>query len=361
MSLCVLGLVRKDLLPLHAGGHMCETYCDLSTVALCGKLRRAPPRSCWVIKLPASSNGFGMVFVKDPSQYTAGDFGQLLDDLQAHGSVGRAVTGTSNRKGEETAPASRVKKSRFVLQRYVLPALIEGRKFHIRALVAVVGMTHVYMHTECRYEGRERLRLHLRVRLTCMLRRVLLAVKPFSMADLGDSFVHATNCSVQQRHPEYDSKRYNQCLRVHPARDVLFAGMRQATHDVFASLATDRRVFYPLPNCHEVFGLDFMVEAPTPRTSVADGDNEAHGADECKAVDGGAPLALPGATENTGSALLHPTHCGKIVLLEANPSPSLSLFGVESLVALLPDPLQLPQLSLEAAAAQGWERVWHSS
>ena len=194
-----------------------------------------------------------------------------------------------------------------------------------------------------------------------MLRRVLLAVKPFTMTDLDDSFVHATNCSVQQRHPEYDPKRYNQCLRVHPARGVLFAGMRQATHDVFASLATDRRVFYPLPNCHEVFGLDFMVEAPTPRTSVADGDNEAHGADECKAVDGGAPLVLPGATENTGSALLHPTQCGKVVLLEANPSPSLSLFGVESLVALLPDPLQLPQLSLEAAAAQGWERVWHSS
>ena len=44
--------------------------------------------------------------------------------------------------------------------------------------------------------------------------RVLLAMKKFDWSDMDDVFVHATNCSVQQRHPQYDAIACNKPLSV---------------------------------------------------------------------------------------------------------------------------------------------------
>lgn len=39
-------------------------------------------------------------------------------------------------------------------------------------------------------------------------------MKKFDWSDMDDVFVHATNCSVQQRHPQYDATACNKPLSV---------------------------------------------------------------------------------------------------------------------------------------------------
>jgi len=459
------GLIRKDRLPLFAAKHMPKTHVNLSLVKLLATLRKAPQGTSWVIKLPASSNAFGIVFVRDPRSLTAAGLSDLMDEIKGRGraalgspagthvregvcadasnatardsagasqamspgAVGTATggvrapqpaeTGSSSSccatgrlahsKGRSTggeegaggsgsgggadsatagagagagtgagtgagagagagaggepgergvgtgdevgagagagsvgssdaAGSGRVvekgggaagaverthpcgvgasaagepresggtsagttqrtagkrnarRATTYVLQAYVAPALIAGRKFHIRALVVVVGTQTVAMYRDC---------------------RVLLATKPFTMDDMRDPFVHATNCSVQRRCQAYDDSTCNLSLRDQPAYALLFRRMGDIVKDVFRGLQGSRRQYCPLPHCHEVFGFDFMVE---------------HAGDD--------------TNSSLDSALLRTTQCGRVLLLEVNPSPSMELFDVPSLSPLLPDP-----------------------
>lgn len=102
---------------------------------------RADEPDCWVLKLPASSNGHGMRFIRNP--WAHGD----PDDADSRG-VPASLRGLYNELEtfDEAAPRSK----RLVLQLYVRPALLRGRKFHIRSLVLAVGALDVYLHRRSR-------------------------------------------------------------------------------------------------------------------------------------------------------------------------------------------------------------------
>jgi hypothetical protein len=78
----------------------------------------------WVLKLSDSSNAHGLGFLQSAS--------------------GRVTLGASETELEErwTTHPDR----RHVLQRYVEPLLLDGRKFHIRALVLAVGVLDVFLY-----------------------------------------------------------------------------------------------------------------------------------------------------------------------------------------------------------------------
>eukprot|EP00617_Octactis_speculum_P021702 CAMPEP_0185759376 /NCGR_PEP_ID=MMETSP1174-20130828/18126_1 /TAXON_ID=35687 /ORGANISM="Dictyocha speculum, Strain CCMP1381" /LENGTH=350 /DNA_ID=CAMNT_0028439691 /DNA_START=104 /DNA_END=1156 /DNA_ORIENTATION=- len=107
---------------------------------------------------------------------------------------------------------------------------------------------------------------------------------------------NVTNQSFNKSHPAYDESWNNQPLSSCAALDgggagphwtvkggqSLWSQMRRIAASLFARLGTERRRFFALPNCYELFGLDFVVD-----------------------------------------------YTGRVLLLEANPDPSLGMFGLE--------------------------------
>lgn len=93
---------------------------------------------------------------------------------------------------------------------------------------------------------------------------------------------HITNRSFNINHPDYDPTKHNlnldDCPELSPThvRQQIKGIIRQ----LFRSLSQSRRDFFPLPNCYELFGLDFMVD-----------------------------------------------HTGQVFLLEANPEPSFDMYS----------------------------------
>ena len=148
--------------------------------------------------------------------------------------------------------------------------------------------------------------------------RVLLAVKEFSMLDMNDKFVHATNGSVQRTHKEYDDEKFNLSLQTMDAYGVIMKHMETAIRGIATKLRTKRRALFTLPNTYEVFGVDFMVE----EQSCSDEERkETH--------------ELPPHND------LLSEQCGRVLLLEVNPCPSMSLFHCDSVDDVLPQPWAL--------------------
>eukprot|EP00935_MAST-01C_sp_MAST-1C-sp1_P000091 g91.t1 len=180
-----------------------------------------PDVHTWVLKFPDSSNAFGMKFF------------QRAEDVQDD--------------FEDSEPR--------VIQRYLPSLLLQDRKFHLRALVLVVGDLEVLLYDEL---------------------RVLIASEPLDMQDLDNEFMHITNRSHNQKHPDYCEKTQNLRLilpapgmpgggeadptlaALDPAR--IATQMADMLAFTFKRLRSNRRHFFALPNCYELFGLDFMLD-----------------------------------------------------------------------------------------------------
>ncbi|CAK0806479.1 unnamed protein product, partial [Prorocentrum cordatum] len=171
----------------------------------------------------------------------------------------------------------------WVVQRYVAPALHQGRKFHLRALLLCVGDLSAYLH-----EGA----------------RVLLASEPFELGrrDAGRFYAHVTNMGASSGHDGFAEGAQNLPLSALGAEEEAERILREAAQAVGGTLArlraAGRRQFFTLPNCWELFGVDLLLDESRSR---------------------------------------------RVLLLEVNPSPSLAMFGDPDTVRqrlLGGDPLQ---------------------
>ncbi|KAF0701101.1 Aste57867_8398 [Aphanomyces stellatus] len=213
------GLIRKDLLPQYALEHTPPTFVvssidDLDTALnqINDDDKSSDVDSMWVLKLCDSSNAFGIHIFHGRNKRS---IYSILDDME-----------------------------RRVLQKYVSPMLYGDKKFHLRVLVLAVGHLDVYVFEDC---------------------RMLVASAPFS-TDCLDSLVHITNQSTNRAgNPRYEERSQNVLLRDAAAfpPDFEVATMSQVHNicrDTFRRVARNRRHFFSLPNCYELFGLDFMVD-----------------------------------------------------------------------------------------------------
>lgn len=180
----------------------------------------------------------------------------------------------------------------WVLQRVVRPYLHTGRKFHLRVLLLCVGDLSAYVYTDV---------------------RMLLATEPYDQGQ-GDSSrldAHVTNMGASRAVPGYSESKQNCSLQElgQVCADKIMAEIKEILSLTISRVrAAGRRHFFTVPNCWELFGVDFLVQAPQ----------------------------------------------GRAVLLEVNPSPSLAMYGGASLRDLVgPDPLQ--------AVPEGWMPVPLSS
>jgi hypothetical protein len=140
----------------------------------------------------------------------------------------------------------------WVVQKYIdRPLLLFGnRKFHIRAYIVAVGALRVYL-----YGG--------------ML--ALFAKKAYDRSNLTDKFSHITNTCIQSGESDFSERdsvkefwKLDESGEISRDQlDQIFEGMKLVTADVFSALINEASVFQPLPNCFEIYGLDFLVERET--------------------------------------------------------------------------------------------------
>eukprot|EP00941_MAST-03F_sp_MAST-3F-sp1_P000935 g935.t1 len=231
------GLVRKNLIIAHAGSHMPSTVVISSENELLDAAKKLDDEK-FVLKLSDSSNASGIHF---------------LD-----------VTDTSH--FQRVAMLCRDNRKR-VLQSYVRSILVSHRKIHVRALVLAVGDLDVYLFKEC---------------------RVLLATVPFSCKEWNNPLCQITNRSFNVLHShDYDESFQNRrldeidwekeaiesqfiynptststVLDTKITHSFLWKQMAIVISDLFSSLARseNRKQFFSLPNCWELFGFDFAID-----------------------------------------------------------------------------------------------------
>lgn len=138
----------------------------------------------------------------------------------------------------------------WVLQKYIeKPMVYQNKKFHVRVYVLAVGCLQVYVFqkmlvlcaTEDYYNGDD------------------------SVQDCSNSFAHLTNTFHQQNHKHFDA---NTCVfelqqlvkdMGQNAVDAIQRGINDIVPHIFEAYRGEFSVFQPLPNCFELYGLDFMV------------------------------------------------------------------------------------------------------
>lgn len=134
----------------------------------------------------------------------------------------------------------------WVIQKYIdRPLLLNGgRKFHIRTYILAVGALKVYV-----YGG--------------ML--ALFAKNPYDLGNLLDSYAHVTNTCIQSDQPDFDETSAVQDFWKLEGISVeklthIFNQIKLIVADTFEALINEAAVFQPLPNCFELYGLDFLVD-----------------------------------------------------------------------------------------------------
>jgi len=134
----------------------------------------------------------------------------------------------------------------WVLQAYIdKPLLVEGRKFHIRSYVLLVGDLEVYLYEE-------------------ML--ALFAMDPYSVDDLENRYSHITNTCVQFDHEKFDEDKCVKTFKEIQSEigednyTKIFADIKEILKEVFRALEQEFSGFIALPNSFELFGVDFLVD-----------------------------------------------------------------------------------------------------
>ncbi|RHY02436.1 hypothetical protein DYB28_015627 [Aphanomyces astaci] len=103
--------------------------------------------------------------------------------------------------------------------------------------------------------------------------RVLVASAPFSVEALDNSLVHITNMGINQaRNAQYDAAAQNRLLSdVFPAHIVanVMDQVHRISRHMFRAVGSNRRHFFSVSNCFELFGVDFMVRYDCKGLSTA--------------------------------------------------------------------------------------------
>lgn len=141
----------------------------------------------------------------------------------------------------------------WVVQEYISrPLLVRGRKFHIRVYVLALGCLKVFVYQRC---------------------LMLTALESYRDGDTDNTYAHITNTYQQQSHPDFVE---SECVMPLDDLDDILAeqGVADAadkkrkilddigriTAESFDAYKGEFSVFQPLPNCFEVYGVDFMVD-----------------------------------------------------------------------------------------------------
>ncbi|RHY37957.1 hypothetical protein DYB37_005024 [Aphanomyces astaci] len=244
------GLIRKDLLPLYAAEHMPRTFVVSSMedvnqiIHFMEEEDKCSANDLWVLKLSDSSNAFGVHFFH---RTDVASVAPILGDGYVH------HTSTSNTMPRFHLHVHLVcRRQTRVVQKYVQSTLLDGKKFHLRVLVLAVGHLDVYVYDRC---------------------RVLVASAPFSVEALDNSLVHITNMGINQaRNAQYDAAAQNRLLSdVFPAHIVanVMDQVHRISRHMFRAVGSNRRHFFSVSNCFELFGVDFMVRYDCKGLSTA--------------------------------------------------------------------------------------------
>lgn len=247
-------LIRKDLLPQFVGKHMPKTYDEDGRVL--NEDGVAYDKNGWVEKPCDSSNAVGVSFV--PSRPKA--------------------------------------RSGYIAQHCIPSRLIEGKKFHLRCLLLLVGDLDGYVYDDC---------------------RVLVApVK----SDVDSDHARITNRSFNLEHEDYDETVHNISLSAgNHGLDpkTVSRQIRDVCADVCRALAdhaddrSAKRRFFALENTWEMFGLDFAVD-----------------------------------------------DAGRLLLLEANPEPSMKMWPSSILTRGSYCPVTMKGLPRSNEERVGWSKVY---
>lgn len=149
----------------------------------------------------------------------------------------------------------------WVLQKYIAkPLLLHGHKFHLRVYVLCVGALRVFVFN------------HI---------LLLLAARAYDEADLEDIYRHLTNTARAAETDNFDEEKYVRVLDDLPSMlglglgpdgesapadgrasvEAVRAQVHAITKDLFAAFENEYTVFAPMPQCFELYGLDFMIDA----------------------------------------------------------------------------------------------------
>ncbi|KAF0694771.1 Aste57867_14369 [Aphanomyces stellatus] len=144
----------------------------------------------------------------------------------------------------------------WVVQAYVdRPLLLRKRKFHVRVYVVAVGALQVYVYQNV---------------------LLLTSLNTYDAGDVDDKLSHITNTFQQQDHPNFveadcvllledmetilmEDKGIS-CDAAQSITSTMLKDIGAITSEVFAAYRGEFSVFQPLPNCFEVYGVDFLVD-----------------------------------------------------------------------------------------------------
>mmetsp|Transcript_9737 Transcript_9737/g.19100 ORF Transcript_9737/g.19100 Transcript_9737/m.19100 type:complete len:504 (+) Transcript_9737:50-1561(+) len=143
----------------------------------------------------------------------------------------------------------------FVLQYYLPPLLLDGRKFHLRVFMLLHGNLTAYVSPDF---------------------LAIFSLEPYSNAPIEHTRAHLTNIAHQEVLSEEDQHR---CMRLFEetipdmvtsgvAKDETearerFEAVRNRVYDMCAEVVeatSSELTFQPRANCFELFGLDFMID-----------------------------------------------------------------------------------------------------
>lgn len=211
-------LIRKDLLPQFVGDHMPLTYTS-SEPHVPLNPNGFTYKGGWVVKPADSSNASGVYFASN--------------EIEAWDRARQEADRT------------------WIVQSAVMSSRVNGRNFHVRSLLLLVGDLDGYVYDDC---------------------RVLVA--PLE-ADVADDHARITNRSFNKNHPAYNPDQHNLSLRDSSALPGhVLRQVRDITAALCAALADHgdtcrqqgrsaprlKRRFLALDNTWELFGMDFMID-----------------------------------------------------------------------------------------------------
>eukprot|EP01095_Lingulamoeba_sp_RSL-Kostka_P006979 TRINITY_DN2209_c1_g1_i1.p1 TRINITY_DN2209_c1_g1~~TRINITY_DN2209_c1_g1_i1.p1 ORF type:complete len:332 (-),score=129.32 TRINITY_DN2209_c1_g1_i1:51-1046(-) len=159
----------------------------------------------------------------------------------------------------------------WVIQKYIeKPLLIDNRKFHLRVYVLAIGALKVYVYQDIlalfslfKYPGGNKDLTNVSAHLT----NTCYQKKQFSSDNNDDNNDNNDNEQSQNEmnEDEYDEDKAVKLffeLTDHFTEEQLnsiFDKIKNITGEVFEACSGELG-FFPLPNCFEFFGLDFLIE-----------------------------------------------------------------------------------------------------
>lgn len=227
--------LREAILPFHT------FHTSSSKKVIDVAFSDAKSRVVWVLKRSSSNNSIGVHIVSN--RRSALDI--ILRDQRR--CVDVPIEDAKNKASND----------KWLLQRHVdRPLLIRRRKFHFRANILAIGALRLYIHQD-------------------VVAHV--STKNYDASHLQDRTIHITNHCVQRHASNFDPSS-NTLLergvvdilsedigreRAEAMYSKIFYQMKMVSKLVFLAfehVRDGRKLFLPMLNCFELFGLDFIVD-----------------------------------------------------------------------------------------------------